>query len=59
MILPLEARMDMRRFAPLRAAGATWKDIAAEAGCDWHTARKYLSADAPAAAAGVRARPTV
>jgi transposase len=40
--------MDIRRFAPLRAAGATWTEIAAEAGCDWRTARKYLSPDAPA-----------
>jgi transposase len=48
VILPVEAWMDIRRFAPLRAAGATWKEIAAEAGCDWRTARKYLSADAPA-----------
>ena len=47
MILPVEAWMDIRRFAPLRAAGATWKEIAAEAGCDWRTARKYLSEDAP------------
>ncbi|MDD7965523.1 IS21 family transposase [Actinomycetospora lemnae] len=39
--------MDIRRFAPLRAAGATWTEIAAEAGCDWRTARKYLSPDAP------------
>ena len=48
MILPVEAWMDIRRFAPLRAAGVTWKEIAAEAGCDWRTARKYLSVDAPA-----------
>lgn len=48
MILPVEAWMDIRRFAPLRAAGATWKEIAAQAGCDWRTARKYLSAGAPA-----------
>jgi transposase len=47
VILPVEAWMDIRRFAPLRAAGATWKEIAAEAGCDWRTARKYLSGDAP------------
>lgn len=39
--------MDIRRFAPLRAAGATWTEIAAKAGCDWRTARKYLSPDAP------------
>lgn len=47
MILPVEAWMDIRRFAPLRAAGATRTEIAAEAGCDWRTARKYLSEDAP------------
>ena len=48
MILPVEAWMDIRRYAPLRAAGATWKEIAAHAGCDWRTAKKYLSPDAPA-----------
>lgn len=47
MILPVEAWMDIRRFAPLRAAGASWTEIAAEAGCDWRTAKKYLSPDAP------------
>ncbi|MGE3295705.1 MAG: IS21 family transposase [Geminicoccaceae bacterium] len=41
--------MDIRRYAPLRAAGASWKDIAARAGCDWRTAKKYLSPDAPSA----------
>ena len=40
--------MDIRRYAPLRAAGATWKEIAAHAGCDWRTAKKYLSPNAPA-----------
>lgn len=49
MILPVEAWMDIRRYAPLRAAGASWKDIAAQAGCDWRTAKKYLSPDAPTA----------
>lgn len=49
MILPVEAWMDIRRYAPLRAAGASWKDIAAQAGCDWRTAKKYLSAGAPTA----------
>jgi transposase len=48
VILPVEAWMDIRRYAPLRAAGASWKDIAAQAGCDWRTAKKYLSPDAPA-----------
>ena len=49
MILPVEAWMDIRRYAPLRAAGASWKEIAAQAGCDWRTAKKYLYPDAPAA----------
>ena len=48
MILPVEVWMDIRRYAPLRAAGATWKEIAAHAGCDWRTAKKYLSPGAPA-----------
>jgi hypothetical protein len=47
VILPAEAWMDIRRYAPLRAAGAAWKEIGAAAGCDWRTARKYLSAQAP------------
>jgi hypothetical protein len=49
VILPVEAWMDIRRYAPLRAAGASWKEIAAQAGCDWRTAKKYLYPDAPAA----------
>ncbi|MHB1802117.1 MAG: IS21 family transposase [Actinomycetes bacterium] len=39
--------MDLRRFAPLLSAGATYKEIAAEVGCDWRTVRRYLRADAP------------
>jgi len=35
--------MDLRAYSALRAAGATWADIAREAGCDWRTAKKYLS----------------
>jgi len=37
--------MDLRRFKPLREAGATYKEIAAEVGLDWRTVRKYLAAD--------------
>ena len=48
MILPVEAWMDLRRYQPLRAAGATWREIADEVGLDWRTVKKYLSADAPA-----------
>ena len=45
MILPVEAWMDLRRY-PLRAAGATWREIADEVGVDWRTVKKYLSTDA-------------
>ena len=48
MILPVEAWMDLRRYQPLRAAGATWREIADEVGLDWRTVKKYLSADVPA-----------
>ncbi|HEX6403939.1 MAG TPA: IS21 family transposase [Pseudonocardiaceae bacterium] len=47
MILPVEAWMDLRRYQPLRDAGATWREIADEVGLDWRTVKKYLSADAP------------
>jgi transposase len=48
VILPVEAWMDLRRYQPLRAAGATWREIADEVGLDWRTVKKYLSGDAPA-----------
>ena len=48
MILPVEAWMDLRRYQPLRDAGATWREIADEVGLDWRTVKKYLSTDAPA-----------
>jgi transposase len=48
VILPVEAWMDLRRYQPLRAAGATWREIADEVGLDWRTVKKYLSPDAPA-----------
>ncbi len=40
--------MELRAYRALRAAGATWADIAREAGCDWRTAKKYLADEAPA-----------
>ena len=46
MILPPEAWMDLRRFKPLRDAGATWKEIAAELGCDPRTVKKYINGPA-------------
>lgn len=46
MILPPEAWMDLRRFKPLREAGATWKEIADELGLDPRTVKKYI--DGPA-----------
>lgn len=47
MILPVEAWMDLRRYKPLRDAGATWREIADEVGLDWRTVKRYLSSDAP------------
>ena len=47
MILPVEAWMDLRRYQPLRDAGATWQEIAEEVGLDWRTVKRYLSTDAP------------
>ena len=55
MILPVEAWMDLRRYQPLRAAGATWREIADEVGLDWRTVKKYLTTDA---AAGPPAAPS-
>jgi predicted transcriptional regulator len=37
--------MDLRRYRPLHAAGATYTEIAAELGVDWRTVRKYLVND--------------
>jgi hypothetical protein len=47
VILPVEAWMDLRRYKPLRDAGATWREIADEVGLDWRTVKRYLSADTP------------
>lgn len=47
MILPSEKWMDLRRYRSLHQAGATYKQIAEEVGCDWRTVRKYLGVDAP------------
>src|SRR5215212_150931 len=38
--------MDLRRYQPLRAAGATWRESADEVGVDWRTVKKYLSSAA-------------
>lgn len=42
-----EEWMDLLSYRQMAAAGAPWKEIARLAGCDWRTARKYLSADRP------------
>jgi transposase len=47
VILPVEAWMDLRRYKPLRDAGATWREIADEVGLDWRTVKRYLSSDTP------------
>jgi len=39
MILPPEAWMDLRKYRPLREAGATWKAIADEPGLDPRTVK--------------------
>lgn len=60
MLLSEEEWMDLRAYKSLVAAGATWADVAREAGCDWRTAKKYLSAGAPASPPRVgRRRPAV
>lgn len=51
--------MDLRAYRSLRAAGATWADIAREAGCDWRTAKKYLSEGAAPVPPKVTDRPRV
>ena len=38
--------MNIRRFRSLRAAGATYAEIARECEVDWRTVRKYLTEDA-------------
>jgi transposase len=47
MLLSEEEWMDLRAYRSLRAAGASWADIAREAGCDWRTAKKYLAEEVP------------
>ncbi len=56
MLLSQEEWMDLRAYRALRAAGASWADIAREAGCDWRTAKKYLSEEAPATPPAVSRR---
>jgi transposase len=51
MILPPEAWMDLGRCKPLRDAGATWKEIAAELGLDPRTVKKYINGPATPPAA--------
>jgi transposase len=56
MLLSQEEWMDLRAYRALRAAGASWADIAREAGCDWRTAKKYLASEAPATPPSVTRR---
>jgi transposase len=44
-MITLEEWMDLLSYRQLAAAGAPWAEIARLAGCDWRTARKYLSAE--------------
>ncbi len=57
MLLSEEEWMDLRVYSALRAAGASWADIAREAGCDWRTAKKYLSKGSPPTPPKVTGRP--
>lgn len=57
MLLSEEEWMDLRAYTSLRAAGATWAEIAREAGCDWRTAKKYLAEQAPRTPPAVSRRP--
>lgn len=59
MLLSLEEWMNVRALRAMRQAGATWADIAREAGCDWRTVKKYLADDAAATPPAVGARPAV
>ncbi len=56
LILPVEAWMDLRRYKPLRDAGATWREIADEVGLGWRTVKRYLSTDAPSGPPRARSR---
>lgn len=51
--------MDLRRFKPLRDAGATWKEIADELGLDPRTVKKYINGPAvpPAAPRRIGTQP--
>ena len=42
-----EEWMDLLSYRSMAAAGVSWAEIARLAGCDWRTARKYLSAERP------------
>ena len=42
-----EVWMKLRFLKPLVDAGVPWAEIAREAGCDWRTARKYLTEQEP------------
>ena len=57
MLLSEEEWMDLRAYRSLRAAGATWAEVAREAGCDWRTAKKYLAEGAAASPPTVTGRP--
>ena len=35
--------MNIRRFRALHERGASYAEIAAEAGCDWRTVKKYIA----------------
>lgn len=46
-MMPQEDWMELVSFRSLAKAGASWAEIGRLAGCDWRTARRYLSEDRP------------
>lgn len=46
-MITTEEWMDLLSYRQLAATGVSWAEIARLAGCDWRTARKYLSAEQP------------
>ena len=44
-MITTEEWMDLLSYRQIAAAGASWAEIARLAGCDWRTARKYLSTE--------------
>src|SRR2546426_12561798 len=51
-----EGWMKLRAFKPLAETRVSWAAIGREAGCDWRTAKKYLTGEAAPPRYGPRRR---